>query len=75
MEFVDNFNRKIGLSNERWNHITDTHPETKDLMKELEGTLTDPELIKRSVYNENVALFIGIICIYTKESTSVLSFD
>ncbi len=57
MEFVDNFNRKIGLSNERWNHITDTHPETKDLMKELERTLADPELIKRSVYNENVALF------------------
>jgi hypothetical protein len=27
------------------------------LIKELEGALKDPELIKRSVYNENVVLF------------------
>jgi hypothetical protein len=57
MEFIDNFNRKIGLSGERWNHITDTHPEIKELRKELEGALANPELIKKSVYNENVVLF------------------
>ena len=32
-------------------------PEIKELMKELEGALIDPELIKRSVYNKNVVLF------------------
>ncbi len=57
MEFIDSFNRRICLSDERWNHIIDTHPEIKKLIKELEGALIDPELIKRSVYNENVVLF------------------
>jgi hypothetical protein len=38
-------------------HIIDTHPEIKELIKELEGVLVEPELIKRSVYNENVVLF------------------
>ena len=57
MEFIDCFNRRIGLPNERWNHIIYTHPEIKELIKELEGVLIEPELIKRSVYNENVVLF------------------
>ena len=57
MDFIDIFNRRIGLPDERWNHIIDTHPEIKELLKELEGALLDPELIKRSVYNENVVLF------------------
>ncbi|KAF5423339.1 MAG: hypothetical protein C5S41_07565 [Candidatus Methanomarinus sp.] len=50
MEFVDQFNRKIKLTNERWKHITDTHPELKELLKELSGTLENPELIKSSIY-------------------------
>jgi hypothetical protein len=57
MEFIDCFNRRIELSDERWNHIIDTHPEIKKLITELEGDLIEPELIKRSVYNENVVLF------------------
>lgn len=57
MEFIDSFDRRIELSDERWNHIIETHTEIKKLIKELEGALIDPELIKRSVYNENVVLF------------------
>ncbi len=57
MEFVDQFNRKIKLTNERWKHITDTHPELKELLKELSGTLEDPELIKSSIYDDDVILF------------------
>jgi hypothetical protein len=57
MEFIDCFNRRIILSEERWNHIIDTHPEIKGLLKELEGALIDPDTIKRSVYNEKVVLF------------------
>ena len=72
MEFIDCFNRKFGLSDERWNHIIDTHPEIKELRKELKDALVEPELIKRSVYNEMWYCFIGIISIYTKESTCVL---
>lgn len=56
MEFRDKFNRRIMLSEERWKHITETHPELKRMLKELEGALENPELIliKRSVYSDNV---------------------
>lgn len=57
MEFIDCFNRKITLAEERWNHIEATHPELKGILKELEGTLMEPELIKRSIYSESVVLF------------------
>jgi hypothetical protein len=57
MEFIDCFNRRIELSDVRWIHIIETHPEIKEFIKELEGVLIEPELIKRSVYNENVVLF------------------
>jgi len=57
MEFTDCFNRRIELSDVRWEHIIETHPEIKELIKELEGALIEPELIKRSVYNDNVVLF------------------
>ncbi len=57
MEFIDRFNRRILLTEERWKHIAETHPELKEMLKELEETLKNPELIKRSVYSENVLLF------------------
>ncbi len=57
MEFSDRFNRRIKLTEEGWNHITETHPELKGMLKELEGALENPELIKKSAYNENVVLF------------------
>lgn len=56
MEFIDNFKRKIMLSDERWNHITETHPEMTDLVDAVKETLKYPELIKRSVYDENIIL-------------------
>ncbi|MBU4373750.1 MAG: hypothetical protein KJ714_04775 [Euryarchaeota archaeon] len=59
MEFSDRFKRRILLTEERWNHIIETHPELKEMLKELQGTLENPELIKRSVYSENVVLFYG----------------
>jgi hypothetical protein len=57
MEFIDYFNRRIELSDVRWEHIIETHPEIKELITELEGALIEPDLIKRSVYNEKVVLF------------------
>ncbi len=57
MKFIDGFNRMIELSEERWKHIIETHPEIKGLLKEIEETLINPELIKKSVYNENMVLF------------------
>ena len=57
MDFIDIFSRRIKLTEEHWNHITKTHPELRDMLDDLKGALEDPELIKRSVYNENVVLF------------------
>ncbi|VVB87323.1 Uncharacterised protein [uncultured archaeon] len=57
MEFNDRFSRRIKLTEEGWNHIVETHPELKDMLEDLKGVLEDPELIKKSVYNENVVLF------------------
>jgi hypothetical protein len=57
MELKDRFSRRIKLTKERWNHIVKTHPELKDRLEDLKGALEDPELIKRSIYDENVALF------------------
>ncbi|MCD4799923.1 MAG: hypothetical protein K8R19_13070 [Methanosarcinales archaeon] len=57
MEFVNKFNRNIRLTNERWKHITDTHPELQNLLNELGGALKEPEIVKNSVNNEDVVLF------------------
>lgn len=57
MDLIDRFSRRFKLTKERWNHIIETHPELKDMIEYLKGALEDPELIKRSIYNENVALF------------------
>jgi len=37
--------------------ISQRHPELRDMLEDLKGALEDPEMIKRSVYNENVLLF------------------
>jgi hypothetical protein len=75
MEFIDKFNRRIKLTEESWNHIVKMHPELKEMLKELVGALEDPELIKRSLYNENVVLFYKYYGIYMKESICVLLSD
>ena len=57
MDFIDKFDRKIILTEERWKHITGAHPELANKLEEIKGTLEDPELIKRSVYDGDVVLF------------------
>lgn len=41
MEFSDRFNRRTKLTEEGWNHIAQTHPELKGMLKELEGALKE----------------------------------
>ena len=72
MEFTDNFKRKIMLSDERWGHITKTHPEMSDLVDVVKETLEYPELIKRSVYDENIILVYTYYGISIMESTCAL---
>jgi len=57
MELTDKFSRTIILTDERWKHITDNHPEIKNLLKELQGTLEEPDIVKTSINNKDVVLF------------------
>lgn len=57
MELIDKFNRTIILTVERWKHITVNHPEIKNLLKELQGTLEEPDIVNTSINNKDVVLF------------------
>ena len=54
---LDMLGRKIKLSNERWRHITTVHPEIERYRKEVEETVSDPELVKQSLYSNEVTLY------------------
>jgi len=81
--YLLSYNRKIKLTNERWKHITDTHPELRELLKEISGALEDPELIKSSIYDDDVLLFYKFyehiyegkyICVIVKLSEEIVGF-
>lgn len=57
MDIIFISNRGIMLAKERWNHIIETHPEVKGMVKELEITVQDPDLIKKSLFSEDIVLF------------------
>ena len=54
--FVDLFNRKIRLSEEIIKHILE-RPEMLNQDNKIKETLSNPELIKRSVSDENVVIY------------------
>jgi len=49
-EIADKTGRKIRLTQERWSHITQEHPEVVSL-EEVKDTLTSPLKIKSSKYS------------------------
>ena len=49
-EIIDKTGRKIRLTQERWSHITQEHPEVVSL-EEVKDTLTSPLKIKSSKYS------------------------
>ncbi len=54
---TDKFGREIRLTDERWRHIVHKHPVLKNLRIEFENTISDPEIIKRSIYDSEVLLY------------------
>ncbi len=52
LEFVDKFNRSIRLTNERWKHIADTHPELKNLLNELSGSILGGNFHSTNIYTK-----------------------
>lgn len=56
-KFIDFYNRRIFLINERWKHIIEEHQEVIPYSIRIEDVLSNPDIIKESVYNNNVLLF------------------
>ena len=46
----------IRISQERWKHIVDRHPELKDSKEMVVGTIGDPEFILRGDFGELLAV-------------------
>jgi len=57
LEFRDRFARRFKLSDQRWKHIRTAHPELQEHLAAIKTTLLDSELIRRSVYDEDVLLY------------------
>ncbi len=57
MKFTDMSGRKIELSGERWTHIIKEHSELKERKDKIKQVLVEPEVVKRSIYDQNVLLF------------------
>ena len=53
----DYLNNEIILSQQRWMHIIQEHPEVKEYIKEIEMVLKEPDLIKESNKDKNVYLY------------------
>ena len=55
-EFIDLLNKRIRLTEDRWKHIKD-RPEMIKEEDKIKETLSNPELLKRSVSSENVVIY------------------
>lgn len=57
LRIEDKFGRKIRLTDERYQHIIEKHPEIKGQESKIKGTIKKPELVRKSVYSRDVLLF------------------
>jgi len=56
MIFSDFRGRKVRLSHERWEHINNRHPETKNQINIIEETITRPDLVQKGNGDELLAI-------------------
>jgi len=54
---TDYFGNEIILSQQRWVHIIQEHPEIAGYLDEIKFTLKGPDLVKRSKRDEDVHLY------------------
>jgi hypothetical protein len=54
---LDILGRSVRLTEERWRHIVETHPEMVDQLKNLEETLIKPYAVIESINDNAVQLF------------------
>ncbi len=56
-EVEDKSGRKIHLSNERWKHINQDHPEVAPYLEEIKETLRNPVKIVVYDFDENIEYY------------------
>ncbi len=60
-EITDKSNRKIHLSEERWKHINQRHPEIAPLLKECKNALLSPTKVTFDEKDHNLAYYYKYI--------------
>lgn len=56
MELLDYKKRKVRLEDERWEHIKENHPETKDVISLIAETLSLPDFVQQGNNSELLAV-------------------
>ncbi len=53
----DVFGNLIEMTDERWDHVCEQHPELKSRIKKVVATLQDPDIVKASRSDRSVRLY------------------
>ncbi|MEK6545983.1 MAG: PBECR2 nuclease fold domain-containing protein [Nitrospinota bacterium] len=76
---------RVHLTKERWEHIINEHPVVKSYLKEIEETISFPDVIMKSKYDKEILLyyrfyenifggkFIIVVVKHTEERNFVLT--
>ena len=48
---------EVKLTDERWRHILDYHPDVRRFRKQIAAALIEPETVRRSTYDPKVLIF------------------
>lgn len=56
-EAVLKFSKKIALTRQAYEHISERHPEVSGQLEKMKETLINPQVIRKSMYDEKVWLF------------------
>ena len=56
-EVVSKFTKRVILSETKYKHICEKHPEVRGELERMKETLVSPQTIRRSAYDEKVWLF------------------
>ncbi len=55
-EVIANFSKKIALSVRGYEHISERHPEVSEEIEKMKKTLVNPQVIRKSMYDDKVWL-------------------
>lgn len=56
-DITDDSGRIIHITKERWSHIKSEHPEMAVYLADIQKTISEPDFIRKSEYDENVRFY------------------